>query len=241
MTTPFYRCNGWCPICEVKTSFVSHTDHLRGGLICQSCPNGSVPRERALMFALNLMRPNWRKLVIHESSPGDRGVSVKLNAQAKHLVRSQYYPNTQDGAVVDGFVNVNLERQPFEDGKFDLVISQDVFEHVNMPDLGMADIARTLRKGGAHIFTTPTYQGISTTERRAEYIPGGPINFLAEPEYHGNPVGDGRALVTFHYAYDLPELIFKWSGLTTTLMRFHRPDLGIIGPMTEVYISEKLA
>lgn len=236
---PFYRSEGWCPICEKSTEFVSYSDHLRGGLNCRSCTGGSVPRERGLMYALTLVRPLWRELRVHESSPGARGVSVKLDRECRNLTRSQYYPGREAGALIDGFLNVNLEQQPFEDGAFDVVVTQDVLEHVNKPDAGTAEIARTLRRGGIHIFTTPTYRGLHKTERRAEYMPDGSVRHFAEPEYHGNPVGDGQALVTFHYAYDLPELIFAWSGLPTILMRFHRPDLGVIGPMTEVYISEK--
>jgi SAM-dependent methyltransferase len=198
-----------------------------------------VPRERGLMYALALVRPDWARMSVHESSPGDRGVSTKLERSCRLLLRSQYYPDQPSGATINGFVNANLENQPFRDEQFDVVISQDVFEHVNRPDLAAAEIGRTLRPGGVHVFTTPTYRGIHKTERQAEYKSDGSITHLAEPEYHGNPIGDGKALVTFHFAYDLPELIFQWSGLSTTVLRFHRPDMGILGPMTEVYISEK--
>ena len=41
-----------------------------------------------------------------------------------------------------------------------------------------------------------------------------------KPEYHGNPVSDKGALVTFHYGYDLPELIREWSGMEYTYLSF---------------------
>ena len=36
---------GRCPICEKDTRFVSKNRWLRGGLICTTCPGGSVPRD----------------------------------------------------------------------------------------------------------------------------------------------------------------------------------------------------
>lgn len=39
-----------------------------------------------------------------------------------------------------------------EDESFDLVISQDVFEHLFNPELAFAEVARTLELGGAHLY-----------------------------------------------------------------------------------------
>jgi len=47
------------------------------------------------------------------------------------------------------------------DESFDLVITLDVFEHVLRPAKAFAEIARTLKPGGAHIYTVPYYRGKS--------------------------------------------------------------------------------
>ena len=74
---------GFCPICEHSATFVANHSWYRDHLICQSCINGSVPRERALALVLNREAPNWRSATIHESSPAERGLSAKL-ALARH-------------------------------------------------------------------------------------------------------------------------------------------------------------
>ena len=55
----------------------------------------------------------------------------------------------------------------------------------------------------------------------------------------GNPVSDAGSLVTFHYGYDLAELIHQWSGMNVEVSRFHDPSRGIIGEFTEVYWATK--
>jgi hypothetical protein len=76
----------------------------------------------------------------------------------------------------------------------------------------LREAGRTLRPGGACLFTVPTYKGKVTSERRAHYRPDGGVDHPAGPEYRGNPVSDAGSLVTFHYRYDFAELIAAWSG-----------------------------
>jgi len=230
---------GECPICEKAVIFVIWGSDFRNQFLCPDCLNYSVPRERALMLVLKRLYPNWRELSVHESSPVDRGVSAVLKRQCVEYVSSQFFPGAPLGEMKDGFRNENLEASTFPDGRFDLVVTQDVMEHVNDITLAFKDILRTLKPGGAHIFTTPTYMAHQTLQW-ANYQ-GGVIKWFYEPEYHGNPVDEGGAAVTFHYGYDLPELIHKWTGAGTEVIRFCDPSRGIAGPMTEVYVTRKPA
>ncbi|WP_284534709.1 class I SAM-dependent methyltransferase [Nocardioides sp. T2.26MG-1] len=232
-----YEASGHCPICEAPATFSAVYSHYRDHLLCSRCR--SIPRERALALVLSRAFPNWRQSRIHESSPGDRGISPKLRQECAKYVPTQFFPRDELGAIIGGVRNENLERQTFPDGVFDLVISLDVMEHVGDPDKAMREIARTLAPGGAYVFTAPTYEGKSRSERRARYLPDGTAEHLAEPEYHGNPISDDGALVTFHYGYDLPELIHQWSGLDVEVVRFHDHHHGLIGTMTEVYACTK--
>jgi hypothetical protein len=95
-----------------------------------------------------------------------------------------------------------------------------------------------LKPQGAYIFTVPTYKGLITSTRRALYKPDDTIEHYDKPEYHGNPISDAGSLVTFHYGYDLAELIHQWSGMNVEVTRFHDPQHGVIGDFTEVYIAQ---
>jgi 2-polyprenyl-3-methyl-5-hydroxy-6-metoxy-1,4-benzoquinol methylase len=84
-------------------------------------------------------------------------------------VASQFFADIELGAKHRGYRCENLEHQTFEDETFDLVITLDVMEHVNRPDLAFREIARTLELGGAYLFTVPTYKERTESVRRAMF------------------------------------------------------------------------
>ncbi len=80
---------------------------MRETFKCMNC--GCIPRERALMLTIEKYFPNWKELANHESSPAQRGTSVKLKAHCKNYITSQYYPNEPFGKIIDGHQNEDLE------------------------------------------------------------------------------------------------------------------------------------
>ena len=230
---------GFCPICAAEARFQATQAWYRDFLRCSGC--GSIPRERALALVLERRFPGWRELAIHESSPAARGISAKLARECRGYVASQFFPGEAAGATVRGFRNENLEALSFADASFDLTVTLDVMEHVNQPDVVLREVGRTLKPGGAYLFSVPTYKARVASERRAHFLPDGTVEHMAEPEYHGNPVSEAGSLVTFHYGYDFAELIHAWSGLDVEVARFHDPLHGVIGEFTEVYLASRRA
>lgn len=194
---PVFSNRGFCPICSESATFTAESEWLRDGYRCMTCDG--IPRERALMSVLAAHYPNWRDLVVHESSPVQRGVSRLLQTQCRRYVASQYLPNQQSGHVIKGIRCENLEAMSFEDASIDLHITQDVFEHLFNPEKAFAEIARTLKAGGAHIFTVPLVNKGRPSVRRAALDSDGQPLFLSAPEYHANPMSSGGSLVTFDW------------------------------------------
>ena len=113
--------------------------------------------------------PAWNEMRIHETSPAPRGVSRVLANHAPAYVATQFWPNVQPGAMHNGVRCENLEAQTFESESFDLVISQDVMEHIFHPNLGYREVFRTLKPGGHYIHTTPIYKWLTETSRTCAY------------------------------------------------------------------------
>lgn len=86
---------------------------------------------------------------------------------------------------MNGVRREDLENQSFEDESFDLHVTQDVFEHLFNPAAAFREIARTLRPGGAHIFTTPIVRNNEPTRFCAQLSAEGAVIHLSEPEYTG--------------------------------------------------------
>jgi SAM-dependent methyltransferase len=229
---------GWCPICEAPAVFRAEQSWFRDHLICQSCPNGSIPRERAIMQALRFARPGWQTLQIHESSPLMRGTSFVLARDCPGYIPSYFWPDVPCGSQRNGVRCENIEQQTFPDASFDVVITQDVMEHLFHPEWAVAEIHRTLRQGGLYLFTAPVYNDLSATVPYA-ILQGDRIVHLQEPEYHGNPVNDKGSLVTFHYAHDLERNLSTWAEFQVEMIESEDYRLGIVGEFLHVFICRK--
>jgi hypothetical protein len=114
-------------------------------------------------------------------------------------------------------------------------------EHIFRPDKAFFEIARTLKSGGAHIFTAPLINKNNPSEIWAKQDENGNVIFLGEPEYHGNPISAEGAPVTMHWGYDICDYIFRSSGLYTTMVCIDNLSLGIRAEYIEVLISRKFA
>jgi SAM-dependent methyltransferase len=229
--------SGHCPICERAAEFRAYSNWYRDSYICTTCH--TVPRERALMSVLAAQFPAWRTLAIHESSPAERGVSAKLAKEAPGYVASHYDPSMQRGSLhAAGWRCEDLEAQTFPSESFDIVITQDVLEHLFEPELAVREIARTLRPGGAHIATTPIVagKGGGPSRRRARRN-GETVEHLFEPQYHHNPIDPNGSLVTFDWGYDIADMIDRAAPFATRIECIENADIGVLGALTEVIVS----
>ena len=226
--------SGYCPVCRRKTVFLKTGDWLRDQYLCLFCH--SIPRQRALLQVLETEYPSWRTFRIHESSPSGPA-SEKIRQQCPEYLESQYFPDLLSGSSHNGVRCENLEKMSIADEEFDLVITQDVFEHVMRPDLAFSEICRILKPGGAHIFTVPLYRGTRSVTR-ATTTPEG-IRHLQEPVYHSNPVDKSGSLVTIDWGDDITDFIASASGMETAVFSCRDNHLGIDGEFREVFVSRK--
>lgn len=232
---------GICSCCCKKTVFVAFDYQLRGNYKCIFC--GSVPRQRAIMKVLQNEVPEWRNMIIHESSPS--GVTFRiLKEQCAGYTYSYWHELKPLGIELQfGGVNQNLENLTFEDEKFDVFITQDVLEHVNRPEKVFAEIARTLKKGGLHIFTTPLTPFRKTKARIK--MRGDKRELILPPIYHGNPICKEGSLVTYEWGgYDFLEIIDKAAGTESKIVEFPNNkenfENGLEGDFLHVIISKKV-
>ncbi len=193
------------------------------------------------MNVINNVYPNWRNLKIHESSPGNRGTSTKLSQECPQYIASQYDPGIEFGEIhpENKYRSEDLENQTFENESFDLVITQDVFEHIFDAEKAFREIYRTLKLGGAHIFTTPLVNKNIATQERARRESDGSIVHFYPPEYHGNPVSSNGSLVTWHWGFDIIERLNSISEGSGQIVNSQNPIYGIEGEYLEVIIQKK--
>jgi len=233
------RKNGWCPICEKHRSFAATDAWLRDHYLCSGCE--SLPRERALMYLIQKVTPDWRFLRIHESSPEDRGASRKLRRECNYYIATQFDPTLGFGKrhSSGAYQSEDLEQQTFADEAFDIVVTQDVMEHVFDAEAVFREIYRTLAPKGIHIFTTPLVNKHSPTACRAKRMPNGKIDFLAPAEYHGNPMSSEGSLVTWHWGFDIVDVVARADAGVASVINATNQTMGIEGEYLEVIMQKK--
>lgn len=119
---------------------------------------------------------------------------------------SEYFDHIEKGVRNPaGVMCQDLEDLTFSSGIFDLVITQDVFEHVKTPELAFREIHRILKPGGFHIFTIPFHEGRPTLRR--VIIQDGKELHKLPPVYHGDPLRENGALVCSDFGQDMVTLL----------------------------------
>jgi SAM-dependent methyltransferase len=223
---------GYCHCCRSNTLFRAYGSWLRDTYLCTRCH--SIPRQRALQLVLDTVFPSWEERELHESSPSNDF----LSRHASRYSSSHYFPDIPGGQMVEGCRCENLEAMTFADATFDLLVTQDVFEHLFDPRKAATEITRVLRPGGAHVFTAPKHRGLKRSYQRAR-LNGSEVEHLHEPCYHANPVGDGKALVTWDYGDDFEYLLAQWSGCPVVTYVTRDRQLGLGGEYLEVFVVRK--
>ena len=166
--------------------------------------------------------------------------ACRLAQQCRFYTASQYDPQLGFGNIHPraGYRSENLEKQTFVDEAFDPVVTQDVFEHIFDARAAFKEIARTLRPGRAHIFTTPLVNKAKPSEMWASMSETG-IVYHHTPEYHGNPMSAEGSLVTWHWGQDIVTHIKNASGLETEVIALDDLAMGIRAEYIEVLVTTR--
>ena len=119
--------------------------------------------------------------------------ALLLRSRYPRFIGSEY---TDDPKLLEAIYPVpieNLLSLSFKSDSFHVVAVNDVFEHV--PDIPrvLGEIARILEPGGSLVSTFPFHPAATGIEKARLTAHG--IEYLTEPEYHGDPINPGGALV----------------------------------------------
>ncbi|MCA1777803.1 MAG: class I SAM-dependent methyltransferase [Xanthomonadaceae bacterium] len=232
-TPPFM---GHCPVCGKVTLFIAFGGWFREDLKCVRCKSSA--RERAVIHYISVNWAGLSHMAVYEPSPASRSRAF-FERRAANYAWSVYSPELLVDDMGCGGSSQDLECLTFGDESFDLVVSQDVFEHVANPAAAFAEVSRILVPGGSHVFTMPWYPG-HPTQRQAELVDG-QIAHLAPPEYHGDPFDSNGALVFNRFGSDIADLIGVSSGMTTTITEATETRMGICGDSMFIFHSVKPA
>lgn len=119
---------------------------------------------------------------------GNTVVGVDIDADALALAHKHHGFETHQ-------LNLNVQRLPFADASFDVVVAGEVLEHLQFPDVAVADIHRVLAPGGMFIGSVPNAFRL---RNRLEFLLGREFEHDPTHLHHFSPSSMRRLLKAFH-------------------------------------------
>lgn len=173
----------------------------RERLLCPSCGLNNRQRFMAHLVGRVLAGRERPAVYLHEQVTDFYAWAVR--SLPAEVVGSEYLgAEVAGGTEVDGIRHEDALALTFGDGSLDVIVSNDVLEHVPDLEAALREAARVLRPGGALVFSVPFHSGSAVSRRRAELGDDG-VRHLLEPEWHGNPVDPQGSLVFTDIGWDV--------------------------------------
>lgn len=218
-----------CAVCG-STSRIDQIkrDNFRESFVCFSCY--SLARTEAIAEVLsNELCGNQYNLPLHAIAKhplpkkvhefGFVGAVADVLRGTENYTYSEFFPGVELGGI--GHFGVRCEdmtRLTYSNDSFDIVLSQDVMEHVPSPELAFQELHRVLKPGGVHLFTIPYNEAMPQSITRARLKSDATVEYLLPRVYHGDPVREEGALVFTDFGADLSQLV-SGAGLELRIRR----------------------
>lgn len=202
---------GRCIVCNAPYSFLvdyqnadvqdgKAVPNWRERLVCPNCHCNN--RQRFMIHKiLDNCRVGDSALLYERKTP----VYEKIIRDIPTIKGFEYMgEGLEKGAFYGGVEYQDICDLTYDDESFELLISNDVFEHVNDYEKAFREACRVLKPGGKMIFTVPFDANSFEVHKRAEKQ-NGQVFFYENPCYHNNPMENMDPLLVWN--------IFGWKML----------------------------
>lgn len=207
---PQWQLPAFCQACGTAQGLLADRQHAYQGRVnfrerleCPGCRLNTRQRFMAQLVRTALAESGSvaPQIYLHEQvTPFFHWAQTALGGET---IGSEYLGHdVPGGTVVDGVRHEDALALSFADASVDVIVSQDVLEHVPDIDPAIAEAARVLRPGGRLFLSVPFHAHADVTVRRAE-LRDGEVVHLLEPQFHGNPVSAEGSLVFYDHGWDL--------------------------------------
>lgn len=170
--------------------------NLRESLLC----NGINSRLRAVLLellstqtAMGLFDNQIRVYAPEALTP----LALLLRGRYPFFIGSEYLPTESEQQLYFPIPHQDLQALTFPNNAFHIVVSNEVFEHLPHLDKALAEIHRVLKTGGILIATFPFAFASAHSIVKARLNQSQEIEYLMEPEFHGNPVAPEQGALVY--------------------------------------------
>ena len=200
---------------------------------------GCLSRHRAVLLILQEllatgMLPPRQELIIY-CPEAITPFAELLRERFPNVLGSEYLPDPAD-ALREHFPHQDLCELTLPDACVDLVLCNELFEHLYDLPAALKEIARILRPGGILLSTFPFAYNRLDTIVKARHRPGATpgvaaeAELLMEPEFHGDPVHPEQGSLVYQIpAWDVLDQA-RSAGLNDPVIHWiAAPSYGVLG------------
>lgn len=241
---------GQCLVCNSQESFIVDLQYQlpqlvaacepnwRERLVCKGCHLNNRQRLMASLMQEEMNTQLKTKCYMMEQVTPIYKWSVEKFGSDR-IVGSEFLgPSFSSGDHNSGIRHEDVTNLSFESDTFDLILSNDVFEHVPQYQTAFSECYRVLRKGGKLFMTIPFHLNSEKSILRARVENGNIINILPE-QYHGNPVSEEGSLVFTDFGWDLFPEILKAGFISCKMLFFRSEKHGHLGGFQNLFVAVK--
>ncbi len=154
------QANAWVPFHATPSSFRRRLETIGSNVERFACPNcGAIDRERHLWLFLERRR-------LTEQARGGAVLHMAPEIEFRKYILS-FQPTTYIqgdlSPVHESIQQVDMQRMPFPDEFFDMIICNHILEHVQDATAAIREMCRVLKRGGRAICQTPYASRLTET------------------------------------------------------------------------------
>ena len=239
----FVKVPGFCEVCGKKTQFQldflysdGATPNFRERLVCPKCSLNNRQRY-TVSTVLKGYQPGKKIYMYEQITSVFRAIQSRVGAG--NVVGSEYISyGLMSGTKVNGILHEDAEALSFPSESFDVIVSCDVFEHVNDYKKCFAEAVRVLKPDGKMYLSVPFNPNQQNNHRRAEIVKGKLLHY-DEPVYHGNPMSEEGSLAFWDYGWDMLDDL-RVSGFSDVYIQpYYSEKCGYLGDIPHIFVAIK--
>ena len=236
---------GYCKVCNKATKFKiilnqNNKTNLRESLVCEYC-NLSNRKRFMLSFLNEFANKSNSKLNVFMYEQVTQVFKRSQNVKNINLVGSEFLGyDKKPGQIIENIRNEDAMNLSSENNSFEVLISNDVYEHIPNINKALSEAYRVLKNSGTLLISIP-FDGAKVKTTRRATLEEGKIKHLQDPIYHENPIAKKEgSLVFYEYGWDFLDFLKTAGFKDAHMLNYFDMFYGYLGTVdTFIFVAVK--
>jgi SAM-dependent methyltransferase len=238
---------GYCEVCKLARKFMLDwrysdgiTPNYRERILCPVC--GLNNRQRFMMRLLSdlLEEQGVERQAIYCYEQATRFYDALVAKYRTYEVTGSEYLGFRykSGDIYNGVRHEDAQCLSFDNETLDIIISNDVFEHIPDIEVALSESFRVLKEGGKLLLCIPFHSDRYNSVKRAELVDG-ELRYILPEQFHGNPLSFEGSLVFHDFGWDFLDSCRNAGYSNAYVIGYNSLLFGYLGGLQLMVCAEK--